>query len=131
MLCIELPADVTQGILTLLDKREDENCEFDEFLAAIRTILLYDSYFEEMESVFRHLDNNKTNKIRLADLLAAFTKLRQHDVIALHELRIPETNDVEAVYKKMVAASSIETPTQLNRTEFLSIMFKVTQDSDE
>jgi Ca2+-binding EF-hand superfamily protein len=76
MLCIELPADVTQGILTLLDKREDENCEFDEFLAAIRTILLYDSYFEEMESVFRHLDNNKTNKIRLADLLAAFTKLR-------------------------------------------------------
>lgn len=76
MLCIELPADVTQGILTLLDKREDENCEFDEFLAAIRTILLYDSYFEEMESVFRHLDNNKTNKIRLADLFAAFTKLR-------------------------------------------------------
>ncbi len=49
MLCIEYPADVTTGILSLLDKREDENCDFDEFLAAIRTILHYDSYLEELE----------------------------------------------------------------------------------
>ena len=71
MLCIEMPAAVTSGLFELLDKREDENCDFDEFLSAIKTILLYDSYFEEMESIFRHLDNGKTGKIRIADLVSA------------------------------------------------------------
>lgn len=71
MLCIEMPPAVTSGLLELLDKREDENCDFDEFLSAIKTILLYDSYFEEMESIFRHLDNGKTGKIRIADLVSA------------------------------------------------------------
>lgn len=66
-----MPAAVTSGLLDLLDKREDENCDFDEFLSAIKTILLYDSYFEEMESIFRHLDNGKTGKIRIADLVSA------------------------------------------------------------
>ena len=71
-----MPPLVTTGILDLLDKREDENCDFDEFLSAIKTILLYDSYFDEMESIFRHLDNSKTGKIRLTDLLIALNKLR-------------------------------------------------------
>lgn len=67
---------MTQGILQLLDKREDENCDFEEFLQAVRTILLYDSFFEEMDTIFRHIDSNKTGKIRLSDLSEAFTKLR-------------------------------------------------------
>ena len=71
-----MPPVVTQGILEMLDKREDENCDFDEFLSAIKTILLYDSYFEEMESIFKHLDNGKTGKIRLTDLTLALNKLR-------------------------------------------------------
>ena len=105
-----MPPVVTQGILELLDKREDENCDFDEFLSAIKTILLYDSYFEEMESIFRHLDNGKTGKVKLADLTLALNKLRQPDVINTHELRVPENNEVEAVYKKMTTAGTIETP---------------------
>lgn len=80
MLCIEYPQAVTQGIVSLLDKREDENCDFEEFLSAVRTILLYDSFFEEMDTIFKHIDNNKTGKIRLNDLLEALNKLRSPEV---------------------------------------------------
>ena len=51
MLCIDYPGEILHGILRLLDKREDENVEFDEFLCGIRTILLFDNYFEEMEQL--------------------------------------------------------------------------------
>ena len=52
-------------------------------------------------------------------------------MIALHELRVPEPSEVESVYKKMVAAATIESPSQLNRNEYLTVMFKVTQDGEE
>lgn len=85
----------------MLDKREDENCDFEEFLSAVRTIFLYDSFFEEMESIFKHIDNNKTGKIKLNDLIEAINKLRQPEIQALHELRVPESFDIEVAYKKM------------------------------
>ena len=56
MLCIEFPAQVTQGIISILEKRDEENVDFDEFLQSIKTILLYDNFFEELETLFRHLD---------------------------------------------------------------------------
>lgn len=101
MLCIEYPPVVTQGIIALLDKREDENCDFEEFLSAVRTILLYDSFFDEMDTIFRHIDSSKAGKIRLGDLTAAITKLRQPDIQLLHELRVPESSDIESAYKRL------------------------------
>ncbi len=58
MLCIDYPSDILHGILKLLDKKEEENdtVEFDEFLCGIKTILLFDNYFEEMEQLFKYLD---------------------------------------------------------------------------
>ena len=35
MLCIDYPADILNGILKLVDKKEEENVDFDEFLNAI------------------------------------------------------------------------------------------------
>ncbi len=55
----------------------------------MRTILLYDSFFDEMETIFRHIDNAKTGKIRVQDLTDAIGKLRQPDIFQMHELRIP------------------------------------------
>lgn len=49
MLCLDYPSDILHGILRIFDKREEENVEFDEFLSGIRTIMLFDNYFEEME----------------------------------------------------------------------------------
>ena len=59
MLCIDYPSEILTGILKLLDKREDENVEFDEFLCGIRTILLFDNFFEEMNSIYVYLDEQK------------------------------------------------------------------------
>lgn len=56
MLCLEYPPEILKGILSLLDKREEENVDFDEFLCGIRTIFMYSSFFEEMETLFKHLD---------------------------------------------------------------------------
>ena len=56
MLCIDYPSEILSGILKLLDKREDENVEFDEFLCGIRTILLFDNFFEQMNSIYVYLD---------------------------------------------------------------------------
>ena len=41
MLLLEYPAEILKGILALLDKREEENVDFDEFLCGIKTILMF------------------------------------------------------------------------------------------
>jgi len=43
----------------MIDKKEKEVVDFDEFLSAIKTIMLYDNYFEEMEPLFKYLDIKK------------------------------------------------------------------------
>jgi Ca2+-binding EF-hand superfamily protein len=131
MLCIEYPPAVTQGILALLDKREDDNCDFEEFLSAVRTILLYDSFFDEMETIFRHIDNNRTGKIRVGDLTTALNKLRQPDIQLLHELRVPEAQDVQAAYKRMANSGSIETQGFITQAEYLIVMFRTTQEDEQ
>lgn len=56
MLCIYYPAEILQGILRMLDKKEEENVDFDEFLNGVRTVMMFDNYFEEMEGLFKYLD---------------------------------------------------------------------------
>ena len=94
MLCIDYPADILHGILRLLDKREEENVEFDEFLCGIKTILLFDNYFEEMEQMFRYLDQTKQGKIKKDDVIYAVKKINQQK----YELRVPTLDDLETVY---------------------------------
>jgi len=77
MLCIDYPNEILNGILKLIDKKEEENVDFDEFLNAIKTIMLYDTYFEEMEPLFKYLDSKKTGKISKARLVESVGKLRQ------------------------------------------------------
>ena len=76
MLCIDYPADILNGILKLIDKKEEENVDFDEFLNAIKTIMLYDTYFEEMEVLFKYLDTKKQGKVSKNHLVEAVGKLR-------------------------------------------------------
>ena len=76
MLCIDYPNEILNGILKLIDKKEEENVDFDEFLNAIKTIMQYDTYFEEMEPIFKYLDSEKTGKINKGHLIEAVGKLR-------------------------------------------------------
>jgi hypothetical protein len=52
-----------EGYQHQMSKKEEENVEFDEFLNAIKTIMLYDTYFEEMQVLFKYLDVKGTGKI--------------------------------------------------------------------
>lgn len=69
MLCLEYPPEILRGMQSLLDKRGEENVDFDEFLCGIRTIFMYSSFFEEMEQLFKHLDFHKQGKIQKDDLI--------------------------------------------------------------
>lgn len=125
MLCIEYPTSVTQGILSLLDKRDDENCDFDEFLHAVKTIFLYDSFFEEMDSIFKHIDNGKTGSVRAVDLVSAMKKLRSSEIAGMHELRVPDPVDFERIYK---ALENVTLAGSLTHGEYLTVMFRTTTD---
>ena len=94
MLCIDYPSEVLEGILRILDKRKEENVDFDEFLSAIKTIMIFDNYFEEMEQLFQYLDPAKTGKIKKEDLTSAVKKLTN----SKNELRVPSLPELESAY---------------------------------
>ena len=119
MLCIEYPPEILRCMLALINKREEENVDFDEFLCGIRIITNYGSYFEEMETLFKHLDYQKTGKIKKADLIESCNKLRSPDA-AGHDLRIPEGSDLEAVFQDM----TVEEEGCVNYDEFQIASFK-------
>lgn len=132
MLCIDYPSEILAGILKLLDKKEEENVDFDEFLNAIKTIMLYDNYFEEMEVLFKYLDVKKAGKIKKNDLVDAVAKLRKsidknnsEDGKTKCDLRVPSEDDLETVYQTM----SVEEDGYLTYDEYLTTLFKVTQES--
>ena len=121
MLCIDYPAEILHGILRLLDKREEENVEFDEFLCGIKTILMFDNYFEEMEQLFRYLDVTKVGKIKKDDLVFSVKKINQQR----SELRVPTAEDVEMVYTQI----DVTEDGVLNYDEYLILLFKTALDN--
>ena len=124
MLCVEYPPEILKGMLAIINKREEENVDFDEFLSGIRNIVMYGSYFEEMETLFKHLDYQKTGKIKKEDLIESCNKLRSQEA-AGHDLRIPEGSDLETVYGDM----TVEEDGSMNYDEFQVLVFKVTLDN--
>ena len=120
MLCIEYPPEIVKGMTQLLDKRGEENVDFDEFLCGIRTIFMYCSFFEEMEQLFKHLDFHKQNKIQRDDLVQACAKLRSPEIN--HDLRIPDSLLLERLGNSM----NFEEDGMLNYKEFQNLVFRST-----
>ena len=125
MLCIDYPPEILKGILKLLDKREEENVDFDEFLCGIRTIFMFNSFFEEMETIFKHLDLMKVGKIRKDDFSSACDKLRHPELN--HDLRIPDGVAVESLYYRL----NVEEDGFLTQKEFQILVFKATMCDDD
>ena len=106
--------------------------EFDEFLNAIKTIMLYDNYFEEIEVLFKYLDKSaKSGKISKNDLNEAVGKLRKNiektnneDGKQKCDLRVPSEDDIDTVYSTMV----VEEDGMLNYDEYIILLFKTTQE---
>ena len=123
MLCIEHPHEVyclflkeLSLTMKILDKKEDEHIDFDEFLLGIKTILLLDSYFEEMEVIFKHLDFKKTGRITKDEFMEAIVKLNSRS----HELRVPTHEEVCA----SLLSICLEEDGYISYDEFLTIMFR-------
>ena len=118
-----------QGILRLLNKKEEENVDFDEFLSGVKTVMLYDNYFEELEGLFKYLDTRKTGKVQKQHLLSAITKLRGQqeadDKANKCDLKVPHEDDVETALAGMV----LQEEGVLNYDEYLVCLFKVTIDN--
>lgn len=76
MLCVTYPPDIISGLIKIIDKKEDENVDFEEFLTAIKTIMLYDCYFEEMQPLFGYLDVKNQGTIKKDHLFEGLKKLR-------------------------------------------------------
>ena len=143
MLCIDYPPTILQGILKMLDKKEEENVDFDEFLNGVKTVMLYDNYFEEMESLFKYLDSKKQGKIKKVDLISSIAKLGEavdkanglldatpDEIQRLGgkcELKVPNEDDLDNVYQAM----PVEEDGVLNYDEYLILLFKVTQEGLE
>lgn len=117
----------------MIDKREEENIEFEVFLNAIKTIMLFDNYFEEMEVLFKYLDQKKLGTIKKTDLTEAIRKLRENiaknnntDSKNKCDLRVPNEEDLEDVYSSM----TVDEEGYLNYDEYLIALFRVTQNGD-
>ena len=124
MLSVEWPPYVVDGILGLLFKREEENVEFEEFLSGVKTVLLYDNYFEEMETVFKHLDVKKEGKINKDELVEAIKKLRSEEIAKLHDLRVPDPDD----FSILLSGENYADP-DINYDDFLVACYKCTLDN--
>jgi Ca2+-binding EF-hand superfamily protein len=81
-----------------------------------------------MDSIFRHIDNNKTGVIKLTELTESLDKLHSPEISSLHELRVPESSDVERAYKTL---ESVTLSGQITHAEFLTVMFRTTTESDD
>lgn len=130
---MQYPSEIFQGIIKMIDKKDEENVEFDEFLNAIKTVMLFDNYFEEMEGLFKYLDSKKAGKIKKSELIDAITKLRNSQfgnevddkgVAVKCELKIPNEDDYESVLATMI----LDDDGFLNYDEYLISLFKVTQE---
>lgn len=86
---------------------------------------MYDSYFEEMESIFKHLDFMKRTKVKKDDLLQAAEKLRD-ETIGPHELRVPQAGDLEKIYSSM----TIDEDGSLSYEEYQILMFRATLEDE-
>ena len=63
MLAIDYPSEIVHSLIRQIDKKEEEPVDFDEFLAAVKNLMIYDGFFEEAEQLFKYLDIKKEGKV--------------------------------------------------------------------
>ena len=83
---------------------------------------MYENYLKEMETLFYHLDKHKRGFIMKQELLAAVKKLRIEEIATLHELRVPDPDELDYVFQ----TAMIEERSTLKHDEFITAMYKVT-----
>ena len=91
--------------------------DFNQFEAAIRTINMFEVYFDEMEELFRHLDYKNTGKIAKDDLFYAIQKLEKKGC----ELKLPSKSELEDITKGI----SVEESGFFTYEEYLNLLLNL------
>ena len=120
MLFIQYPKGILDEILRLLDKKEDEVLEFSQFQAGIKTVLMFDNYFEEMKVIFNHLNFQKLGKIQISELSEAITKLGK---TKQNTVKVPTAAEIQEAYRCLDPSPKTEGSADFD--EFLNLMFQV------
>lgn len=112
--------------MRILDKRDDETLEFDQFASGIKMILVFDTFFEDMEALFKHLQ--RSGKMRVSDLLEALDKLSRMD----EEASVPTPREITDAIDEMDITPKVDG--FLDYDEYLLVLFQTVaakmEDSD-
>lgn len=122
MLLVDYPQDIVHGVLRQLYCPDEGNVDFEEYMSGIRSVLLYDSYFAEMEQLFMYLDPKAKGKVYIEDFMKGAAKLRSEEISSKHDMRVPDPDEIEMI----VATMTPDDPAVLTRDEFLMVLLKAT-----
>lgn len=86
MICLDFPCEIVEEVLAILGKRDTDIVSFEDFSAGINAILMYEEFFCEAEEIFAYLDFNKTGKVEMDKLFAAFRKIGDNKSIPMPSL---------------------------------------------
>ena len=75
MLCLDFPPEVVEEVLAVFGKSDNEVLAFEDFVAGIQSVMLYEEFFQEAEDLFVHLDVDCTGRVPQQRLFDAIEKL--------------------------------------------------------
>lgn len=116
MVCLDFPSDVVDEVLIVLGKRDTDVVAFEEFVAGINAILMYEDFFAEAEDLFVYLDSEKTGQVDVKKLFMAINKLNENKSVAM-----PSEEELLSSFEKL----NIEEKPMISFGEFCLSLFKL------
>ena len=89
---------------------------FEDFVAGINAILMYEDFFGEAEEVFLYLDSERTGLVDINKLYAAISKLSENKNIAM-----PSKDELKLSFERL----NIENKQTITYGEFCLCLFKL------
>ena len=116
MICLDFPTEIVDEVLAVLGKRDTDLVPFEEFVAGINAILLYEDFFAEAETVFTYLDSERTGSVDAAKLFNLIGKLNENKRIAM-----PSKEELKLSFEKL----NIDEKPTVTFGEFCLSLFKL------
>ena len=116
MICLDFPNEVVDEVLSVLGKRDTDIVPFEEFVAGINAILMYEDFFAEAEEIFSCLDIEKNGRVDMNRLYSTINKLSETQTIAM-----PSRSELTASFERL----NIEDNQTITYGEFCLSLFRL------